>query len=211
MKLDVIIDSKTLRITVPQNMLDEGEEFFQKMDRDMDGGWQMGPEFVESPDPAQRCQIAANKLLVSVSAQNELLVQLMAAYILRRLPDIKAVEIDTAGEMLNTELVFEEPARALAINPTARDGGSAGREAVPTGTNAGAVFRPKSGLNKADARARAETDVSQVYKVGKAYRFATYDHASGRWLESPFAASEDEAKQQRDAACVRLAEKLAHG
>ena len=203
MKLDVIIDSKTLRITVPQNMLDEGEEFFQKMDRDMDGGWQMGPEFVESPDPAQRCQIAANKLLVSVSAQNELLVQLMAAYILRRLPDIKAVDIDTAGEMLNTELVFEEQAHALAINPTARDGGSAG--------NAGAVFRPKSGLNEADARARAETDVSQVYKVGKAYRFATYDHASGRWLESPFAATEDEAKQQRDAACARLAGKLAHG
>jgi hypothetical protein len=186
MKLDVIIDSKTLRITVPQNMLDEGEEFFQKMDRDMDGGWQMGPEFVESPDPAQRCQIAANKLLVSVSAQNELLVQLMAAYILRRMPDIKAVEIDTAGEMLNTELVFEEQAHAKACSP-------------------------KSGLNEADARARAETDVSQVYKVGKAYRFATYDHASGRWQESPFAATEDEAKQRRDAACARLAGKLAHG
>ncbi len=191
MKLDVIIDSKTLRIDVPRNMLDEGEEFFQKMDRDMDGGWQMGPEFVESPNPAQRCQIAANKLLVSVSAQNELLVQLMAAYILRRMPDIKAVEIDTAGEMLNTELVLEDQARALPENTLADS---------PTGS-----------LNEADARARAEGDISQVYKVGKAFRFATYDLASGRWLESPFAATEDEAKKQRDAACVRLAEKLAHG
>ena len=75
MKLDVIIDSKTHRIEVPQDMLAEGETFFQKMDRDMDSGWQMGPEFVESPDTAQRCQIAANKLLVSVSAQNKLLVR----------------------------------------------------------------------------------------------------------------------------------------
>ena len=186
MKLDVIIDSKTLRINVPQNMLDEGEAFFQKMDRDMDAGWQMGPEFVESPNPAQRCQIAANKLLVSVSAQNELLVQLMAAYILRRLPNIKSVDIDTAGEMLNTELVFEEQARVPANSP-------------------------KIGPNTVDARARAQADVSQVYKVGKAYRFASFDHASGRWLESPFAASEEEAKKQRDAACAHLAEKLAQG
>lgn len=188
MNLDVIIDGKTLRIDVPQNMLDEGGEFFQKMDRDMDSGWQMGPEFVESPDPSQRCQIAANKLLVSVSAQNQTLVQLMAAYILQRLPNIKAVDIDTTGEMLNTELVFDERARTPSQGAT--------------------TSSPKS---ESDARARAEGDISQVYKVGKAYRFATYDHASGRWLESPFAATEDEAKQQRDAACARLAEKLAHG
>lgn len=186
MNLDVIIDGKTLRIDVPQNMLDEGKDFFQKMDHDMDCGWQMGPEFVESPDPSQRCQIAANKLLVSVSAGNQLLVQLMAAYILKQLPNIKAVDIDTAGEMLNTELVFEE-------------------RAAPQGAIKGS---PKS---ESDARARAESDVSQVYKVGKAYRFATFDHASGRWLESPFAATEDEAKQLRDTACARLAEKLAHG
>ena len=186
MKLDVIIDGKTLCVEVPQKMLDEGGEFFQKMDRDMDSGWQMGPEFVESPDPSQRCQIAANKLLVSVSAGNQLLVQLMSAYILRRLPNLKAVDIDTAGEMLNTGLVFDA-------------------RTAPPGVM---KSKPKS---ESDARARAEGDVSQVYKVGKAYRFATFDHASGRWLESPFAATEDEAKQLRDAACARLAEKLAHG
>ena len=112
MNLDVIIDSRTHRIEVPQDMLDEGEAFFQKMDRDMDGGWQMGSEFVESPDTAQRCQVAANKLLVSVSAQNKLLVQLMAGYILKRMPGVKSVEIDTAGEMLNTEFIFEENARS---------------------------------------------------------------------------------------------------
>jgi len=112
MKLDVIIDSKTHRIDVPQDILDEGESFFQKMDRDMDSGWQMGPEFVESPDTTQRCQIAANKLLVSISAQNKLLAELMAGYILKRMPGIKSVEIDTGGEMLNTGFTFEEHARS---------------------------------------------------------------------------------------------------
>lgn len=185
MKLDVIIDSKTHRIEVPQDMLADGEDFFQKIDRDMDAGWQMGPEFVESPTPAQRCQIAANKLLVSISAQNKLLVQLMAAYILRRMPAIQAVEIDTAGEMLNTELIFEP------------------RTSAPDVTLANRVAK---GPSQFDAHANVENDVSQVYKVGKAYRFATYDRASGRWVESPFAATEEEAKKLRDAACARLLE-----
>jgi hypothetical protein len=188
MKLDVIIDSKTHRIEVPQDMLAEGETFFQKMDRDMDSGWQMGPEFVESPDTAQRCQIAANKLLVSVSAQNKLLVELMAGYILKRLPGIKSVEIDTSGEMLNTEFIFEENAR------------SAPR---PVGSK-----HPETGLNETEARVKAENDVSQVYKVGKAFRFAVHDHASGSWVESPFSPSEEQAKQLRAEACARMAEKL---
>jgi len=191
MKLDVIIDSKTHRIDVPQDMLTEGESFFQKMDRDMENGWQMGPEFIESPDTAQRCQIAANKLLVSVSAQNQLLVQLMAAYILKRLPGIKTVEIDTAGEMLNTEFIFEENAR------------SAPRPKL--------VDTQKTGAHESDARARAESDVSQVYKVGKAFRFAIFDRSTGSWIESPFSASEDEAKKMRDAACARLAQQPLQG
>jgi hypothetical protein len=189
MKLDVIIDGKTRRIEVPQDMLEEGETFFQKMDRDMDSGWQMGPEFVESPNTAQRCQIAANKLLVSVSARNKLLVELMAGYILKRLPGIKSVEIDTSGEMLNTEFSFDENTRS-APRPAA---GSS---------------RPQTGMNDSEARIRAESEVSQVYKVGKAFRFAVHDRASGRWVESSFSPTEEQAKQLRDEACARLAEKL---
>jgi hypothetical protein len=188
MKLDVIIDGKTHRIDVPQDMLDEGETFFQKMDRDMDSGWQMGPEFVESPDTAQRCQIAANKLLVSVSAQNKLLVELMAGYILKRLPGIKSVEIDTSGEMLNTEFTFDENTRS-APHPVISN-------------------RSESRMNESEARTRAENDVSQVYKVGKAFRFAVHDPASGRWVESPFSPTEEQAKQLRAEACAQLIDKF---
>lgn len=188
MKLDVTIDGKTHRIDVPQDVLNDGESFFQKMDRDMDSGWQMGPEFVESPDAAQRCQIAANKLLVSVSAQNKLLVELMAGYILMRLPGVKRVEIDTGGEMLNTEFTFDENARATARAPV--------------------VAHPKNALSESEARVQAENDVSQVYKVGKAFRFAVHDRDSGRWVESPFSPTEEQARQLRADACAQLAEKL---
>lgn len=186
MKLDVIIDDKNHRIELPDTLLDEAEDFFRKMDDDMNHGWQMGPEFIESPDAAQRCQIAANKLLTSHAARNQLVTQLMAAYILKRMPGIQAVNIDTNGEMLNTELVFE----------------SGARHATPAANRI---------LSEAQARAQADRDVSQVYKVGRVWRFAVYDRGAGRWTESPFAESEQEAQRQRDEVYARLLEVLRGG
>lgn len=179
MKLDVIIDDKNHRIEVPADMLG-ADDFFQKMNRDMDDGWQMGPEFVERPDAAQRCQIAANKLLQSHAAQNRLLVELMAAFILKHMPGIKAVNIDTHGEMLNTELIFEE-GRRHAARPVAH-----------------------AGLDETEARARADQDVSTVYKIGRTWRFAVYDRAVNRWSESPSIESEDAANRLRNEAHARL-------
>lgn len=185
MHLDVVIEDKTHRVEIPDGMLTEAEDFFQKMDRDMDHGWQMGPEFIEQPDRMQRCQIAANKLLTSISGENQLLTQLMAAYILKRLPGVKQVNIDTFGEMLHTEFEFEGAA--------ARSTGAAGRR--PT-------------LSEPEARALAEKDVSEIYKVGKAWRFAMYDRGNGQWTESPFLPTEDEARRMRDEARTRLIARL---
>lgn len=185
MKLDVIIDDQNHRIELPDSMLDEAEDFFRKMEDDMSHGWQMGPEFVESPDTTQRCQIAANKLLTSHAARNPLVMQLMAAYILKRMPGVQAVNIDTNGEMLNTELLFESGAR-----------------------HATAGQRP---LSEAQARAQADRDVSQVYQVGKVWRFAVYDRSAGRWTESPFTESEQEAQRQRDETHARVLQALRDG
>jgi len=183
MKLDVIIDDQNHRIELPDTMLDEAEDFFRKMDDDMSHGWQMGPEFVERPDTTQRCQIAANKLLTSHAARNPLVMQLMAAYILKRMPGVQAVNIDTNGEMLNTELVFQAGAR----------------HAAPSANRT---------LSAEQARAQADRDVSQVYKVGRVWRFAVYDRGAGRWMESPFAESEQEAQRQREETYARLLESL---
>src|SRR5512135_3466505 len=56
-------------------------------------------------------------------------------------------------------------AAADAHIPTAMDGGSAGREAVPTETSAGAVFRPRSGagLPAAGDRGAVNTE-SQILR-----------------------------------------------
>jgi hypothetical protein len=87
-------------------MVVEAEAFFAKMDADMDNGWQMSRQWVESPDRFQRCQIAADKLMAAHNEGNDILVKLMAAYILNRLPGIVGVRVNTEGEMTETELVM---------------------------------------------------------------------------------------------------------
>jgi len=102
MKLKIIIDDQARDLDVPDHILSDAEDFYQKMDRDMDQGWQMGPEYVESPDLVQRCQIAADKILTAIDTENQNLLFLMAGYILSRLPDIKSIDINTSGEMSET-------------------------------------------------------------------------------------------------------------
>ena len=103
MILKAIIDEKTIPIEVPDYMLTEAEEFFNKMDTDMDNGWQMSREWVENPNNVQRCQIAADRILTSVHTDSEKMATLMAAYILKKLPNVSSVDIDTEGDMTQTQ------------------------------------------------------------------------------------------------------------
>lgn len=105
MILKVIVDEQTIPITVPDEMLIEAEDFFRKMDKDMDKGWQMSRTWVDRPNLEQRCQISADKLLTAIENDNRKLATLMAAYILQRMPDIEVVDIDIGGDMTATELL----------------------------------------------------------------------------------------------------------
>ena len=107
MLLTLHFDDKTQTLDIPASILEEGEEFFLMMDKDMDKGWQMSREWIEKPNVEQRCQIAADKILNAINAENETLLMLMAGYILSRSPKTTAVHINTDGEMLETELVGE--------------------------------------------------------------------------------------------------------
>ncbi len=102
MILNVILNDKPHPLEVPEDVIKEGETFFQKMDHDMDKGWQMSREWVNNPDKIQRCQIAADKLYSAINAENETMVTLMVGYIMTRMPNITSVDIDTNGEMLET-------------------------------------------------------------------------------------------------------------
>ena len=107
MILKVVIDNKAYPIKVPEQIISEAGEFFDKIDSDMDKGWQMSRDWVDKPDQLQRCQIIGDKLLTAMHNDNKQMIVLLSAYILARVPGVSAIRIDTNGEMLETELVID--------------------------------------------------------------------------------------------------------
>lgn len=106
MILTVTVDTKTFQIDVPQFVIDDGEEFFHKMDQDMDNGWQMSREFVDDPNVVQRCQIAADRILTALHNDNKDILLMMAGYIVSRLPKVTHINIDNTGDMHQTQFEF---------------------------------------------------------------------------------------------------------
>ena len=104
MLLKVTVAEQTFRVNVPDDVLEEAEDFFSNIDRDMDNGWQMSRVWIDNPDDKQRCQIVADKLLTALEQNNREVTGLMAAYILKRCPGTSEVVIDVAGNMQDTEL-----------------------------------------------------------------------------------------------------------
>jgi hypothetical protein len=184
MFLKAIIEDQELSLNVPDQILTEGEDFFAKLDADMDRGWQMSREWVPNPNQLERCQIVANKLLTALEKENERLGMLMAGYILSRMPGVASVELDTQGEIQNTQFHLGEQAPTTAATPEAQ-------------------FRPTPaplGMNKLKAMEQAGNDVTKVFKVGKGYRFSVYDHATGQWQDSPLISREADAERLRQEA-----------
>ena len=102
MILNIVLEYRPIAISVADEMLRDAQDFYAKMDRDMDQGWQMSRTWVEHPSLIERCQIAADKLHTALNTRNETLVMLMAGYILSRLPQVRSVTINTEGEMQET-------------------------------------------------------------------------------------------------------------
>ena len=106
MKLNIIVDGRSNTFNVPDILLTEAVDFFEKLDADMDRGWQMSRDWVDNPNAEQRCQIAADKILTAIETDNEKLLMLMAAYILRTMPGVTGVDIDITGDMNETAIIM---------------------------------------------------------------------------------------------------------
>lgn len=105
MLLNIAIDGQEVTMNVPDSMLSEARTFFDKMDSDLDKGFQMGRYWVENPNGEQRCQIAADRLLTAIESENKNMATMMSAYILSKAPHIETVIIDTNGEMQETYFI----------------------------------------------------------------------------------------------------------
>ena len=106
MILKVVVAEQIYPITVPDQLLTDAEDFFSKIDRDMDRGWQMSRDWVDHPNREQRCQIIGDRMLTAMHNNNKKYMVLLSAYILARVPGVVGIRIDTNGEMQETELVL---------------------------------------------------------------------------------------------------------
>lgn len=107
MVLNIYVDEQVYELDVPEFVIDEAEEMFAGMDRDMDQGWQMSRTWIQNPDRVNRCQITADKLLTALQNENEKLGMLMAGYIVKRMPGVTGIRMSTEGDMLEHELLFD--------------------------------------------------------------------------------------------------------
>ncbi len=108
MILNIVIAENTFPVEVPDFIVAEATEVFDKMDEDMNNGWQMSREWVDELNTEQRCQVIADKLLTAMETENEKMRMMMAAYILNRVPGVKGVRVATDGEIQETELLMSE-------------------------------------------------------------------------------------------------------
>ena len=105
LELTIEFDDKCYSLNVPESLVNEAQDFFEKMDMDMDNGWQMSRWWVPEPDETQRCQIVADKLFTAMTKQDEPYAKLMCAYILRAKPATRRININTDGEIQGNEFL----------------------------------------------------------------------------------------------------------
>lgn len=109
MVLKITISGKAYPVEVPESLLKEAQDFFRKLDRDMDRGYQMSRQWIEKPNVEQRCQIVADRILTAMHKKNRAMVGLGSAYILQQMPGVRHVRINTSGDITQTLFEFETP------------------------------------------------------------------------------------------------------
>jgi hypothetical protein len=106
MELKVIIDNQLYSLNVPEEIIEGATDAFDRMDRDMDKGCQMGRDWVDNPSVEDRVRIVGDKLLSALEREDHNLGRVMAAYILNRVPQLDTLVLDTTGEIGSSELRY---------------------------------------------------------------------------------------------------------
>ena len=183
MQLSVTLADQLIELNVPDEFIEQASDFFDKMDNDMNAGWQINREWVDQPDQYLRGQIAADKLLTALENEDFKFGRLMAGYIASRFPHIEHVELSEQGEIRDHTLKLGDNAPVSSQSTMGFD-----HSAVP------------GGKNKIEAMAQAGKEVSSVFKMGKQYKFSVFNHKTQAWNESGAYGSKEAAEQARDLA-----------
>ena len=106
-EVKIILGENSYPLKISRKIVSDAQDYFNKLDDDMNKGWKMSKSWVDNPNQVQRCQIVADRLFTSVHLGKKETAILMAAYILNQMPDVKTIDIDTTGNMEDTIFLKE--------------------------------------------------------------------------------------------------------
>lgn len=107
MKIDVIINQEQIPVNVPEHIIQEAQDFFAILDKDLDKGALVDRSWYDNINLETRCKIVADRLLTSIVNQKEKPTILYAAYILSKVPNLVAIDVDNGGNILDTEFIVQ--------------------------------------------------------------------------------------------------------
>ena len=83
-------------------------QFLEKMDSDMNAGFNLGDRYYDYPDLRQKGKYVAMQLAHAIQGNNQGMINAMCAYLVTRLPNLKQVNIDENGEEVTINLHFDD-------------------------------------------------------------------------------------------------------
>jgi antirestriction protein len=180
MILTIDLGGQQHQLTVPAAIITEATDFFTTIDTDMDHGWHIDGQWIQQPNALQRRQIVTEKLLAAVTAHNDQLALLMAAYLLRQWPTLTTIKSDSQETSATAEFYFQDQASVNQHH---------------TEPNHPPSFEQID--QTTDAFDKANRAVSHVFRIGKGWQFAIFDQTQMVWQNSPLFANEQQAQEQR--------------
>lgn len=108
-KLTVYIDNEaTIEYDRNKRLPGKQREYLDKMDSDMDGGFKLGDEQIDTPDDKDRAKFVAMTLIHSIEANNEQMIVATCAYLASRQTGLTEVRAHAEGENMMMDLVYDQ-------------------------------------------------------------------------------------------------------
>lgn len=82
--------------------------YLDRMDNDMDAGISLGESYLETPNPLQKAQFVAMRLLNALSAGEDGMVAATCAYIANRIPELKQIRAVEKDDEITFDFVFDQ-------------------------------------------------------------------------------------------------------
>ena len=129
--LAVVINGElTLQYDRAKPLPGQQRAYLDRMDARMDSGFELNGVRIDAPDTAQRAQLVTLHLIDALNSNDEPLASAMCAYLAVRLPELKQVKVNSAGEEVTVDLVFDEPytkeVRVEFVKPPSKKNGEGG-------------------------------------------------------------------------------------